>query len=209
MTAPDNPGLFARVHLLVRHWIAPWMGVLAFLVGSGCATPNDRSSTWNLTPLSGKQIQWKPAPTTKAVVFLFLAVECPISNRALPQLSRLERQLAPSVDFIWVYPNVSEDESAIRKHRAAFQLSPEAYRDPKLRLAKSLKATVTPEAVVVTPDGRLIYRGRVNDQYTGLGKGRPQPTREDLADALNGYLSGQPPSGIVTRAVGCSIEDLP
>lgn len=163
-------------------------------------------ATWELTALSGQVVSWRPDPPVRAVVFEFLGVECPISNRAQPELSRLARELTPEVEFVPVYPNAGEDAEAIRRHRTEYQLTPVAYRDPRQRLADALEVGVTPEVVALTAGGQLIYRGRINDQFGGLGRGRPAPTRHDLAEALAAFLAGSPPAGVVTPAVGCRID---
>ncbi|MCW5556266.1 MAG: hypothetical protein KIT22_00205 [Verrucomicrobiae bacterium] len=163
-------------------------------------------ATWELTALSGEAVSWRPGPKGRVVVFAFLGADCPISNRAQPELSRLARELSPDVEFVPVYPNAGEDADAIRRHRTEYQLTPVAYRDPKQRLADALQVGVTPEVVALTAGGRLIYRGRINDQFGGLGRGRPEPTRHDLAEALGAFLAGSPPAGRVTPAVGCRID---
>lgn len=143
------------------------------------------------------------------MVFEFLSVECPISNRAQPELARLARELAPEVEFVAVYPNAGETAEVIRRHGAEFQIAAPAYRDPRQQLADALHVAVTPEVVALAADGRLIYRGRINDQFVGLGQGRPAPTRHDLAEALEAFLGGTPPTGVVTPAVGCRIDRAP
>lgn len=189
------------------------------LIAAGCLhdrpttpappAPAPSPGTWTLTALSGDTVSWQPALETRAVVFVFLATECPISNRVQPELSRLAGEFEPVVAFLPVYPNDSEDAGMIRRHREDFHLPPEAYRDPQQRLANALGATVTPEVVVLTPDGRLIYRGRVHDQFSGLGSGRPVPVHHDLEDVLTAHLAGAPAIGKVTPAAGCRIERAP
>ncbi|MBN8248171.1 MAG: hypothetical protein J0L84_12095 [Verrucomicrobia bacterium] len=181
------------------------------LLGGGCALTRKSESPgrWGLTALDGDPVVWRAAPGTRAVVFEFLSVECPISNRAQPELARLARDLAPQVEFVAVYPNAGETAEAIHRHRADFQRAATAYRDPRQQLADALHVGVTPEVVAPTADGRLIYRGRINDQFGGLGQGRPAPTRHDLAEALEAFLSGTPPAGVLTPAVGCRIDRAP
>jgi hypothetical protein len=54
-------------------------------------------------------------------------------------------------------------------------------------------ATITPEAVVVDPQGRVLYRGRIDDRYVSLGLERPVATRRDLDEALTDITVGKPP----------------
>ena len=64
---------------------------------------------------------------------------------------------------------------------------------------------VTPEAVVVAPDGTLAYRGRIDDLYAALGKRRYEATTHDLRDALDAVLAGKPVANPREPAVGCAI----
>ena len=68
------------------------------------------------------------------------------------------------------------------------------------------EVTVTPEAAVFLPDGRELYRGRIDDRYVDFGKERPTPTTRDLDEVLVSVLGGKPVASSVTRAIGCYIE---
>ena len=99
------------------------------------------------------------------------------------------------------------DPLAIRDHLVSFGYPMRALRDPAHALAKLVRATVTPEAVVVVGD-RIVYRGRIDDRYVELGVQRPAPTRRDLEDALTAVLAGKAVQPQTTQAVGCVIADL-
>lgn len=65
--------------------------------------------------------------------------------------------------------------------------------------------TVTP-SVVVSVNGQVKYRGRIDDRAPSLGKLRPNgPTRADLQIALDEILGNQPVTIAETVAVGCAI----
>jgi hypothetical protein len=72
---------------------------------------------------------------------------------------------------------------------------------------KLAAATITPEAAVFV-DGRLVYRGRIDDRFVELGRERPAPTQRDLFDALTAIVAGKPAPHPKTQAVGCYISDL-
>jgi hypothetical protein len=150
------------------------------------------------------------APGTKATVFIFTSTDCPISNRYAPELRRIVAQFADKgVAFRLVYPNPTDEKTAIREHMTSFGLAGtvEPLRDPHQALVKRLHATVTPEAAVVV-NGVVKYRGRIDDRYVELGLERPAPTTHDLADALAAVLSGRSVDRPVTQAVGCFIADF-
>ncbi|MDE2807729.1 MAG: redoxin domain-containing protein [Gemmatimonadota bacterium] len=143
------------------------------------------------------------------VVLLFVQTDCPISNRYAPTIARLHARFQPQdVAFYLVYPDRREDADAIRRHGREYGLPSQALRDVQHALVKRVGASVTPEAVVLGERGNIVYRGRIDDRYMALDQMRPQPTRNDLANALSAALAGRPPDPSATEAIGCFIADL-
>ncbi|HTH48061.1 MAG TPA: peroxiredoxin, partial [Candidatus Limnocylindria bacterium] len=143
-------------------------------------------------------------------VCVFLANECPVSNRAIPELRRLQAAFAPrGVTFWYLHPNADETDAAVRRHAKEYALPGIPLRDPGLKLAHLTGAKVTPTAVVLSPAGEVLYRGRIDDLYAALGQARPEPTRHDLELALTAVLSGRKPEPAETRAVGCRLVETP
>jgi len=161
--------------------------------------------------LSGAPVEALQAPAgTKAIVFLFTSTDCPISNRYAPEVRRIAETFASKgVVFRLVYPYPGDEAAAIREHMAAYAYEgiAEAVRDPTHALVKFAGATITPE-VAIAADGRIVYRGRIDDRYVDLGRERPAPTRRDLFDALTAVIAGKPVPHATTQAVGCFISDL-
>jgi len=144
---------------------------------------------------------------TKAVVFVFTATDCPISNRYAPEIQRLYHAYTDrGVKFFLIYPNPADTPALIREHAKSFGYPAEALRDPKQALAKAAKVTIAPEAAVFV-QGRLMYHGRIDDRFVDLGVDRPEPTERDLDEALAAVLAGKPVPHPVTQAVGCYIAD--
>lgn len=149
------------------------------------------------------------AANTKAAVFLFVSVDCPISNRYAPEVRRLHDKFArQGVAFSLVYPNPVEPVAAIRRHLAEYSYPMRALRDPRHDLVKVAGATITPEAAVFDRSGRLLYHGRIDDRYVSLGLERPAATRHDLDEVLSDIVAGKPPRQQSAQAVGCFIADF-
>lgn len=149
------------------------------------------------------------APDAKAVAFLFVSVECPISNRYAPEIRRVHDAFAPrGVAFRLVYPNPAESPAMIRLHLKDYNLPTGALRDPQQALATFAQATITPEAALYDAHNRRMYLGRIDDRYVSLGLERPAATRHDFADALVATLAGRRVSAPTAPAVGCYIADF-
>ena len=190
------------MRLFVRTVVA---AAFVLLLGSILAAADVR-----LPDLDDRAVDPFRAPTgTKALDFIFVSVECPISNRYAPEVRRLhERFAAQGVEFSLVYPNPMEPVTAIRRHLKDYSYPMRALRDPRQELAKIARATITPEAAVFDAGGRALYRGRIDDRYVSLGVERPVATRRDLDEALTDIVAGKVPRQATTQAVGCYIADF-
>jgi hypothetical protein len=178
---------------------------VAVLLGSVLAAADVRVSDLDDRPID----PFKAPAGTKALAFLFVSVECPISNRYAPEVRRLyDKFTAQGITFSVVYPNPIEPVAAIRRHLKDYGYPMRALRDPRHDLVKAAGATITPEAVVVDPQGRVLYRGRIDDRYVSLGVERPIATRHDLDEALTDIVAGKAPRQATTQAVGCYIADF-
>jgi len=149
---------------------------------------------------------------TSAVVLLFLATDCPISNRYQPEIARLDAEFhGKHVKFWNVYPNPGETAAGVEAHQKEFHQTVPALLDPKHLLVAFAGAGVTPEAAVFVPSpGGLheVFRGRIDDRYASLGRQRPQASHHELADAINEILAGVPVRFAGGKAVGCAIMPL-
>src|SRR5688572_15193530 len=106
-----------------------------------------------LDDLAGRSVDpFEVTPGTKAIVFIFTSVECPISNRYAPDVQRLYRRFATAgVQFWLVYPNPGDSPATIRRHLRDFNYPVRALRDPKHELVKFVGVSVTPEAAIYHP----------------------------------------------------------
>jgi thiol-disulfide isomerase/thioredoxin len=144
----------------------------------------------------------------KVVVLVFVSSECPISNKLAPEFERLHKKFSTNgVAFTLVYPNATDTPEKIETHRREYLLSAPFARDADHSLAKMARAKITPEAAVFDKDRNVVYRGRITDQFLALGKGRPQPSRHDLEEAIEAVVAGKKPKHAHLEAVGCFIQE--
>jgi hypothetical protein len=148
------------------------------------------------------------APAPRATVYVFLAETCPISQAATLPLRELHSQYgAKGVRFVGVFPAREASAATMATFAKTYQLAFPLQADAGHQLTKKLHARVTPEAVVVGPDGRtVLYQGRLNDAYAGLGQHRTITSHHELADALAAVTAGRPVLVPRTEPVGCFIE---
>jgi len=142
----------------------------------------------------------------KAILLFFVTNDCPVTNSYVPEMNRMAAAYAPR--GVRTYAVVADPGLApslvaayARDYRYAFPL----LLDPLQDLVRLTGATVTPQAAVLSPEGRLLYRGRIDNRVADFGKQRPQATVHDLRDALDAVLAGKPVAAPFTRSIGCAI----
>jgi thiol-disulfide isomerase/thioredoxin/mono/diheme cytochrome c family protein len=142
----------------------------------------------------------------KAVVVVFLGTECPLSNAFVPVLAELHKEYAArGVAFVAVNSNQQDTPERVAAHARKLQVPFPVVKDPGNVAADDFGARRTPEAFVLSPQGRVLYQGRIDDQF-GIGYSRPgKPSRRDLAEALDEALAGKKVSVPNTPAAGCLI----
>lgn len=191
-------------------WLVSALACASLLTLTGQAARAARTPSVKVESLEGRAVEpLTLAPGVKAAVFVFVSVECPISNRYAPEVRRLyEAFREKGVQFTLVYPNPAESVPAITEHLRAYDYTVGAVRDVKHALVKHAQISVTPEVAVFTPNGSLAYRGRIDNRYVRLGLERPAATQRDLASALVAVLEGKPVREPRTQAVGCYVADF-
>lgn len=143
----------------------------------------------------------------KAVVFFFVMTDCPIANRFAPEISRIcDEYVRRNVAFYIVQTDPKLTASRAREHAKEYNFSCPVLLDRKRELVKFCGASVTPESAVLSPDGKVLYRGRIDDRYVALGQFRVQPKQRDLRLALDAVLNSKPITTPRTKAIGCYIE---
>jgi hypothetical protein len=162
--------------------------------------------------LHGAPVQELAGQGIHVVVLIFAASDCPISNRYVPEIARLNREFTrQGVRIWWVFPNPEDNSSTVAQHNHAFAIAEPTVLDTRQRLVHLAHATVTPEAAVFSSNGnvlREVYRGRIDDRYLSIGQERPQPQQHDLEAAISAALTDKPVPQSGGPPIGCSIVTL-
>jgi len=166
--------------------------------------------------LNGDPVRNLAPSDASAVVLFFAASDCPISNRYLPEIRRIEEEFAARGVVLWfVYPNFGTTADVVKQHEAVYGTENHVLLDPNHQLVTLAHAKVTPESAVLVPERpgadtfRTVYHGRIDDRYLRLGQERPKATQHDLERAIVDVLRGrvvEQPNG---PAVGCGIIGHP
>lgn len=141
---------------------------------------------------------------TQPLVFIFVLPDCPISNSYAPELKRLHREFS-KLGFFLVYADADVTSAEAREHWKSYDFGFPGLLDPAHRLVKKAGATRTPEAAVFSSNGKMLYRGRIDDRYVDFGKKRKEPQHRDLQNALRAISEGKKARWPSEPPIGCYI----
>src|SRR3954447_7492245 len=143
----------------------------------------------------------------KAILLFFVTTDCPVANSYVPEMNRLrDTYSARGVAVYAVQAETTVADDVVVRYAQEYRYGFPLLLDPRQDLVKLANATVTPQAAVLAPDGKVLYLGRIDNRVEDFGKQRPQATHPDLREALDAVLAGKPVPHPVTKSIGCAIN---
>lgn len=153
----------------------------------------------------------------KVTVVNFYSIECPVQRAWDKRLATIQKDFEKDgVVFLHIDSNVSEigaepqqadgDEkpyAEIREHLKEHELPFRVLVDHGNVVADFFDARTTPHVYVFGKDGKLVYKGLVDDDQ----KNRNADNRHDyLRDTLGKLVKGEKVEPFSTKETGCSIK---
>ncbi len=183
--------------------------LVAVLFAAATACTDASNSPAFVDVLSGAAVDPLSPPPGGVAVLLFITSDCPVANGYAPQIKAMIASLKDRpVKFTLVHIDPDLTQDSARKHAADYGYDGTIVLDRTHELVTRVGVTITPEAAVYSADGKLQYRGRINNWYGDIGRKRPEPTKHELRDAIEAVLKNEPVAVSRTEAVGCTIEPL-
>jgi peroxiredoxin len=143
----------------------------------------------------------------KAVLVFFIAAECPVSNFYSPDFARIAHEYGDKGILTYgVHCDEDLTAAAAADHAKEFGLKFPVLLDPKMKLAAAVGARTTPEAFVLSPEGAVLYHGRIDDRFALNGKRRDEPTKHELEDALRAIIAGKKVEVTESKPYGCPLQ---
>lgn len=143
----------------------------------------------------------------KAILLFFVTTDCPVGNSYVPELNRIRETYAGRGVLIYaVQADTTVAESEVARYAKDYRYSFPLLLDPHQVLVQLTGATVTPQAAVLSPEGKVLYLGRIDNRVADFGKARPEATERDVRDALDAVLAGKPVAHPLTKSIGCAIN---
>jgi peroxiredoxin len=178
--------------------------LLTFLVLiAACQTGLSQDLAFDTPDIDGRATQLEKSSEPKLTVVCFLGTECPLAKLYATRLNEMSSEFS-DVDFIGVCSNLQDSVDDLIEYRNKHEIVFPIIKDRKNLIADRYQAQRTPEVFLVDENLKVIYRGRIDDQYQpGLAKAAT--TRDDLKIAITEALSGQEISVASTEPFGCLI----
>lgn len=159
--------------------------------------------------VSGKTLNLDDLKSDKATVVMFICNHCPYVIHINNQLVKLTKEYQlKGVSFIAIssndvanYPQDGPDKMKIHAKDEDYPF-PYLY-DESQEVAKAYDAACTPDFYVFDKNMELVYRGQMDGSRPGSGI---PVTGEDLREALDAVLSGQPALSLQKPSMGCNIK---
>jgi peroxiredoxin len=155
-----------------------------------------------LADVNSKTMAAKDLKGSKGTVFIFISAQCPVVKGYVERIQNLSKDYsAKGINFVGINSNSSEDLAGVKSNAETNYKFP-VLIDSGAKIADKWGATVTPEVYFFDGDGKLAYRGGVDNDRRG-----DNVTKNYLRDALDSSLAGKPIAEKVTNAFGCSIKN--
>jgi peroxiredoxin len=177
------------------------IGLLAFTTVRTFETKK-KVENFTLEDYNGTKHSLNDFKSSKAIVLMFIATQCPVSNDYNTRMVELNKDYSSKgVVFIGINSNKQESVEDIKDHAKKNGFTFTILKDKNNIIADKLNASVTPEIFVLDNKFEVLYHGRVDD-----ARKQEKVTSNDLRKALDAILAGKTIEVTETKAFGCTIK---
>ena len=143
----------------------------------------------------GKEATLDTQKNGKVTAYVLVGVTCPATKPYAERLAALEAAYGPKgVDFVYAYVNKPESAADKAKFHKECKWTGAFWNDEGSAFAKALKAGKTGEVILTDKDGKVVYRGGIDDNLNDATKAK----EKYVAAALEEVLAGK----AVTKTTG-------
>ena len=176
---------------------------VAVLSAVALGAPPSKVENFSLNDYTGKKVALSDFKDSKAIVLMFIATQCPVSNAYNERYNELYKDYkGKKVAIVAVNSNKQESVEEIKSHAGEHGFEFPILKDVNNVIADKLDAQRTPEIFVLHPSTfEVLYHGRIDDSQR-----ESNIKSHDLRAALDEVLAGKPVSIKETKAFGCTIK---
>jgi peroxiredoxin len=159
--------------------------------------------------VSGKTVTRKDVAGSKGTLVMFICRHCPFVKHVQDELVKIGREyLGRGVGIVAISSNDVASHPEDSPTKLAYQAQELEFTFPYLfdesqDVARAYDAQCTPDFFLYDADGKLVYRGQLDDSRPGNGV---PVTGRDLRAALDAVVEGRPISPEQRPSIGCNIK---
>ena len=159
--------------------------------------------------VTGKQMSREEVAGPTGMLAMFICRHCPFVKRVQDELAKIGRDydgrgvgiVAISANDVASHPEDSPTKLAYQAQELQFNF-PYLF-DETQAVARAYDAQCTPDFFLYDADGRLVYRGQLDDSRPGS---EIPVTGRDLRAALDALIAGREISTEQRASLGCNIK---
>ncbi|MBS1644124.1 MAG: redoxin domain-containing protein [Bacteroidetes bacterium] len=161
-----------------------------------------------LQNVNGRGMNLQEARREKGLLVLFICNSCPCVQKAMPLLQHAMKMTQEmNIGMVLVNSNASQrngDESpqAMQEYVMQHQLLLPYLVDEGNQIVSAFGATHTPEMFLFNAEGKLVYKGALEDSPLAPERS----TRKYILEALQAMVGGQSITPAATKSIGCVIQ---
>ena len=146
-------------------------------------------------------VSLKDYHTSKGIVIIFISTKCPYGKYYESRIQKMVQEYGnKGMSFLMVNANSAESIDKM-KDQAKYLNSPYLL-DVSKELTNFLGAKKSPETFLLKGNGKVYYKGAIDDNPQVASDVRVNYLRE----AIDGLLEGKPSASSNNRPIGCIIK---
>jgi peroxiredoxin len=190
--------------MILRKFLSPTALVAVYFM-SIAASANYSSPSkiedFTLTDYNGNNHSLSDYKDLKAIVVIFIATECPISNDYNSRMEKIFKEYSQKeIAFLGINSNKAESVERIKEHAKENGLTFTILKDEKNIIADKFEASFTPEVYILNSDFNILYHGRIDN-----ARKESEVATKDLENEI---LAGKKVTKKENKAFGCTIKRI-
>jgi thiol-disulfide isomerase/thioredoxin len=153
----------------------------------GQRLPHFEAEVWDVTKEQPKQSAFDSHKAGTNVAYIFMSKTCPYCVMYEERLAKMEQDYAKKgIRFVMVYPTRrTPAEQKVAYHKAS-KFGASMINDKDASIAKTLDIKKTPEIVLVSKRGEIVFRGGIDDSPRDAKKVKKAPLKNACDDLAAG-----------------------
>jgi peroxiredoxin len=159
--------------------------------------------------VTGKTVTHKDVAGPAGMLAMFICRHCPFVKHVQDELAKIGRDYAGrGVGIVAISSNDVTSQPEDSPTKLAYQAQELQFNFPYLfdesqDVARAYDAQCTPDFFLYDGQGRLVYRGQLDDSRPGNGV---PVTGQDLRAALDAVIAGRTPAEEQRPSIGCNVK---